>query len=482
MLVSIPLLVELLLLIGLGVILAESDKTARRVDKYRGIISRINTMQKQVIDAGTKLSFYSISHRKDSLVQFDQIYASLESSISELTDIGDRETTHRRWIMQICAIANEVVEVMDQTRDRVADMSFLDRAGLTRLPDFLLQLTNDYVNATNILVDELEKTEQISPVDVERTYRLQVTCLAIGFLTCITFIILSFIFYKQVASRLEVLMLNTQKFADGEPLLPPIAGTDEISKLDSVFHGMSKTIQESNEFRSQIIATVSHELRSPLTSLQTFLDLLAEAAYGEVNDEITKRSRLAKDQVGRLIRLLNDLLAAESVRAKGFTIQTARVDIAKISADALASVAYLASRRQIELVNEVPSLELEADADRILQVLINLISNAIKFSPRESKITLGSELSEKQIKLKVIDEGRGVPPELQEEIFNRHSQVEEGDKTKKGGAGLGLAICKAIILQHGGQIACMNNEEKGSTFWFTLPLVSERSNESKHSG
>ncbi len=474
LLVSVPLLAELVLLICLGKILADADKTARRVDRYRGIISKTAFVQKQMMDGASMLCFYPLTRKPILLTRFDHDYASLVSTLSELTDISDGERTHRQALLQICTISNEMVELMDKTRLDLHDADFLGKLSKSRALDQLFQISNDYVTATNDLAEELQRTEQISPKDVENNTRMQFFCLGVGLAICISFILLSVLFYKQIAGRLSVLLSNTKRFAEGEKLLPELPGSDEIAQLDQVFHRMSESIEESNEFRKQIIATVGHELRTPLTSLQTFLELLAGEAYGTVSEEAINRSKLAKDQVKRLIRLLNDLLAAESLRAKGFSIQTSKIDIAKVVADAIASVSYLASRRNIELSGNLRSLEIEADSDRILQVLVNLLSNSLKFSPQKSEIKISCDIEEKQIRVKVSDMGRGVPPEMQEEIFNRHAQVKESDKSKKGGAGLGLAICKAIILQHGGQIGCYNNEDAGSTFWFTLPLMQEK--------
>lgn len=470
MLVATPLLLELLLLLALGVLLAESERSAKRVDYYRRLMSSTTKLQKQLLDASSLITFYSMNKKQIMLDSFNQAYASTVKTLSDLTDAGDRDKKHKRAIMKVCAIGNEAIELLDQTRLSATDSAWIGKMSITRLPDQLLQITSDYMNVANELAMELEKTEKISPKEAEKAMVLQYACIAMAVLVAVIFIILSLLFYKQLTDKLVILMDNTKRFADGEDLHPVLAGEDEVSKLDQIFHQMSESIKESNEFRAQIIATVSHEIRTPLTALSNFLTLLGMGSYGQLSEDASSRSQLAEKQVSRLIRLLNDLLAAESLRAKGFNIVLKKIDLSDIGQQAVAAVSHLAAAKKLTLANELSSLELEADGDRILQVLINLLSNAIKFSDEGEKIIVRAELSPKEVTIMVIDRGRGVPPELQEAIFERHVQVKESDKTQKGGAGLGLAICKAIVLQHGGHIGSKNNEDKGSTFWFSLPL------------
>lgn len=121
--------------------------------------------------------------------------------------------------------------------------------------------------------------------------------------------------------------------------------------------------------------------------------------------------------------------------------------------------------------SEQSKAEIFADRDRLVQVLINLVSNAIKFSPKGGTVTLAVSEEDAGIRFNIIDQGRGVPEQLREAIFDRFKQVEEDDAKVKGGSGLGLAICKAIVERHGGTIGVDSQEGKCSTFWFRIPTI-----------
>jgi signal transduction histidine kinase len=172
--------------------------------------------------------------------------------------------------------------------------------------------------------------------------------------------------------------------------------------------------------------------------------------------------------------LINDLLDLEKLESGTILISFAPCDLAAIFADSFNAVKVFAQERSVTVrMPERCQVECTADANRIVQVLVNLISNAVKFSPPDSTVSVEFEEMEKWLKIKVIDQGRGIPPRFREAIFERFQQVEAADAQKKGGTGLGLAICKAIVEQHGGTIGVDSVEGEGSTFWFTLPYESD---------
>jgi signal transduction histidine kinase len=133
----------------------------------------------------------------------------------------------------------------------------------------------------------------------------------------------------------------------------------------------------------------------------------------------------------------------------------------------------LAQENYITLSLSSPEIQIWADSDRIIQTLVNLLNNAIKFSPQNSTVTLDAEVHEDQVLFQVKDQGRGIPENKLETIFGRFQQVDASDSRQKGGTGLGLAICRSIVQQHGGRIWVESELGKGSTFYFTLPMPLE---------
>ncbi len=170
-----------------------------------------------------------------------------------------------------------------------------------------------------------------------------------------------------------------------------------------------------------------------------------------------------------MIKLINDLLAIEKLESGLFSVSLDRIPLADVFAEAREAVAVFAGSRQV-ILNMVPtSLTVFGDEDRIVQVLVNLISNAVKFSEPGGTVSVEAAAAPGFVEVRVSDEGRGIPAQFQTAIFERFQQVDAGDAKVRGGTGLGLAISKAIVEQHKGTIGVTSREGQGSTFWFRLP-------------
>lgn len=228
---------------------------------------------------------------------------------------------------------------------------------------------------------------------------------------------------------------------------------------------------EVRNLRQSFVTMVSTELGNPLANVEQFLTRLGSGEYGETSEKIHKESVRAKDNIQRLILLLNDLFDLEKLEAGRIDIETRWCSLQSVIDKSVSAVLVFAQQHKVELEVEAVDLPLFADSNRIVQVLINFLSNAIKYSPAESRVTIAvASPQTNYLEFKVIDRGRGIPPSHINSVFERFQQVEANDAKKKGGTGLGLAICKAIIEEHGGTIGVDSDEGKGSTFWFKLPI------------
>ncbi|HEX3572336.1 MAG TPA: ATP-binding protein [Acidobacteriaceae bacterium] len=229
---------------------------------------------------------------------------------------------------------------------------------------------------------------------------------------------------------------------------------------------------EVDSVKDEFISTVSHELRTPLTSIRGALGLLP-ALVGNIDPKAQNLLRIASSNTERLIRLINDILDLERMESGRAPLKLRRCSIQDLAREAVDTMVPMAEGNglRIELVCRAPreSIYFDADPDRILQVLTNLLSNAIKFSPVGTAITVQIDSDLNSVLLKVVDRGRGIPPDKLEAVFGRFQQVEASDASKKGGTGLGLAISRSIIQQHAGAIWAQPNESgPGTTLWVQL--------------
>jgi signal transduction histidine kinase/CheY-like chemotaxis protein len=235
---------------------------------------------------------------------------------------------------------------------------------------------------------------------------------------------------------------------------------------------------ELDTLKDEFISTVSHELRTPLTSIRGALGLLSSGIIGDVDAKALNLLRIAVTNTDRLIRLINDILDLERMESGRAPLQIRRCSLRDLSQQAIETMTAMADANTVHLTLEPftvaqaaspEALFFDGDADRILQVVTNLLSNAIKFSPPASTIRIHTEATSDSILLKIVDEGRGIPPDKLDSIFDRFQQVEPSDARQKGGTGLGLAICRSIVQQHSGSIWAQRNLGPGTTLYVMLP-------------
>jgi PAS domain S-box-containing protein len=221
--------------------------------------------------------------------------------------------------------------------------------------------------------------------------------------------------------------------------------------------------------RQDLMAMVSHDIRTPLTTITGCLDFLTS---GYADSDGTRREKMlnvAQKCCNRVVALTSDLLDLDKIDSGMLQIQREQTPLQDIFDDAEDATRELADEKSIQLVVEKTDLEIYADRNRILQVMVNLVSNAIKFTPAKATVSLFAKVSGGCVRISVVDQGRGIPSELQSAVFDRFRQVESNDSSIMRGTGLGLAICKALVEAHGGRIWCTSELGKGSEFNFEIP-------------
>jgi PAS domain S-box-containing protein len=224
-----------------------------------------------------------------------------------------------------------------------------------------------------------------------------------------------------------------------------------------------------DKLKDEFISTVSHEMRTPLTSIRGALGLLSAGLVGETNPKAQNLLRIAVANSDRLVRLINDILDLERIQSGREPLNFRTVQLASIVKQAVEDIQPMATAAGVQLIHDVTQVEVTAIPDRLLQVVTNLLSNAVKFSPPSSSVSVMLRPGITGVILSVIDHGRGIPSEKLETIFGRFQQVDPTDGRQKGGSGLGLAISRSIVQQHSGRIWAERNPVRGSTFRVFLP-------------
>jgi PAS domain S-box-containing protein len=225
------------------------------------------------------------------------------------------------------------------------------------------------------------------------------------------------------------------------------------------------------KLKGEFVSTVSHELRTPLTSIRGALGLLSSGLLGPIAEKGQRMLEIAVTNTDRLVRLINDILDLERIESGKVELTRGAVDAQTVMDQAREGLQSMADQAHVRIVAEPLAGSLWGDSDRIIQTLTNLIGNAIKFSPRDTTVTLSGTAGATEFTFCVADQGRGVPDDKLDSIFQRFNQVDASDSRNRGGSGLGLAISQSIVTAHGGRIWAEKNEPAGTRLQFTIPLA-----------
>jgi signal transduction histidine kinase len=232
-----------------------------------------------------------------------------------------------------------------------------------------------------------------------------------------------------------------------------------------------RKLRDLDRVRDQFISTVSHELRTPLTSIRGWIDLLLEEPERLEADQLDAIQRIDRN-TSRLGRLLDDLLDLTRADAGALSIRREHVDLADLTRDGVAALASGARSGMLGVRASVPaSVPVLGDAERLAQVIDNLCSNAVKYTPDGGTIAIELEARAGQAELRVVDNGIGIPIGERDLLFERFFRASTATESDIPGSGLGLAISKAIIERHGGTIAVGDGEDGGTAFVVRLPLA-----------
>ena len=300
--------------------------------------------------------------------------------------------------------------------------------------------------------------------------------------------LVSFFIYRSISKPLAHLTEGTRAIAEGKFFYRlDTSRNDEFSQLARDFNAMTRRLDELDRMKKDFVAHVSHELKSPLASMRETIELLLDEIPGSLNEKQRRLLELNRQSGTRLTALIGNLLDLSRTEAGVMEYELKSHDLVALTRDVVEETELQARERDIKILTSFPEtpVETECDGDRIIQVLINILTNAVKFSPKSSEIQVrveaihglpenlpasvhpeivGSDHNERFALITVSDRGPGIPYTDREKIFEKFYQAEHGKKAPGQGAGLGLAICRAIMQAHRGAIWAEDNPGGGIRF------------------
>lgn len=252
-----------------------------------------------------------------------------------------------------------------------------------------------------------------------------------------------------------------------------ITTRDELGELAREFNVMAAKLQELDQLKQDFVSNVTHELRSPLTSLRGYVELLLREGAGPINEEQREFLIVIKNNSLRLARFIDNLLDVAKIEAGKIELHPERIRLQDLALEMTVVFRPIAQEKHVEFRTEIPPhfLPIQADADKLLEVLTNLLSNAFKFTSPQGRVTLSAAEENGGVHIQVKDTGIGIPHESLGIIFNKFEQVKptQGLARKTKGSGLGLTIVKGIVEAHGGRVWIESQLNVGTTAHVFLP-------------
>ncbi len=357
---------------------------------------------------------------------------------------------------------------MDALKNRLA--LYLEIASIVLLISLLAALVVSAVFRKSVAEPIVRLAAIAREVSLNRTYELRVP--QVSGHGEISVLIDSF---NQMMAQIEKGKTSLQKAHDElelrveERTAELVATQKEVEAYSQSVLRAKEDIERASKFKDQFLSTMSHELRTPLNAVLGFSELLADVRYGPLSERQARYVNHIHSSGQHLLRLINDILDLSKIEAGRLQLTIEDIPVDLCFTEVCESLQPLVEKNSHQLIRQAPrGLMARADGMRFKQMLMNLLGNAIKFTPKGGKIELAARQEGEMVRIEVRDSGPGIPPEEQQRIFESFHRMRQSDKAAEG-TGLGLAITRRLVELHGGELNVDSRPGEGSCFYFTIP-------------
>ncbi|MBX9666244.1 MAG: HAMP domain-containing histidine kinase [Candidatus Obscuribacterales bacterium] len=480
-LLAVPLSGEVLLVSSLLGQNAEIERESQRMVQAKAMNQSLFFVQSSYLNGIALMYKVSMSGSYQDLIEFNRLIdrlPRLNKMVRRQAQVCGIE--HSKPIERLEVVSREVQSKLQCIQQAALNSSDIaaDLSELSKEFDRSRPLLRMCLDALSELMDwqwRLQKDSERRQVQLHNA--VTSTLIWGGMLNLVLVVLLAVWLNRVTISRLKCIMANVKRIGLELPLVHTAMGNDEISELDRILHQVSRSLLDAREKEREAEATreafysmVTRELRVPLNAVIAGILRVAAGTLGLVSEKANKTLRLAAENSQRALQLINDFLDLRTLDEKSFELKLGEVDACELIDSCIQTVLPQALEKKITLSNNASSYVITADKVNLGRVLTNLLTNAIKFSPHNSEITVRLSTEAGVARFEIYDQGSGIPADRKDDVFARFKQLP-GDHVQQG-TGLGLAICKLLVEQHGGSIGVKDNTPQGSVFYFTLPLES----------
>jgi signal transduction histidine kinase len=447
-----------------------------------GFSLTIYSLIRQSIDENNKNSFANEVSKSQSELSFFMLEYIKTGDASPLKEYKQKFSNHRLFLInnplntpQERALFSKIFALNNQIGQIFFEIDLLESTGEENL-DFLFQIEelNNEIFQLSFQLSELIRFNFNKNLS-----RYLVISQIFSYSALLLILIYSILLFKSISTPFTELKrvisdLKNKKFSSKVNF----ERNDEFREIGESFNStlaaLSKMEEEHDQIdkvKTEFLSITSHELRSPMTPMQAQLQMLLTGYYGALNFKQSESIEIVYRNARRLDNIIQDFLEISRIEAARLKFNFIKTSLEPHILNLVKEMKGFMANKNIKIETEISNLPvMEVDPDRIIQVLRNLVNNAIKFSPSNSTITISASLNDQMVEIKVQDQGVGIAQEDQNKIFEPFFQAEQSIYSHKGGTGLGLAIAKGIIESQKGNISLKSALKKGTTFTFTVPL------------
>jgi signal transduction histidine kinase len=476
LLVLVPLTFEFAFFGAFAYLQFRTERFAEYAEKSRAISSDINAVNRIFYAAAIVILRPDVSSVSEIQGGMPRLVNLLKVRINNLSQMTADDREQHESVQRVVLLINTGLHMLNHSQNAVTVDEASLQAGWSQEPlKFVSRIIKELRNIE-------EKEEQLEAKYRDHWHRwkeFQSELLVGGLVASIVLtLVVTQLVYSWVIKRLSIIASNTKHLMDNAPLEARLKGEDEISLVDNSFHDMAERLADSQRkeraaeaMRRDFVSMMSHDLKTPLASQKFFLSTLADGE--QPHEQVKEQASLLESDMDRLLNMINNLLDFEKMDSGKLRVSVRAVSFDHVLQRSIAATSGLYKAKQLSVVcNTTPDIFVKADEERLVQVIVNLLSNAAKFSPRGTTITISTKKLPEFWEIRVSDQGPGIDPRLASKVFDRFEQADTDRNPALTGSGLGLHICKSLIEAQGGTIGLALAPRGGTSVWIRLESAS----------
>ena len=473
LLVLIPLLIQNCFLLDINHQLISMERLAKLSRKYSDIATYMRIVQMDLVRAAAAQGIFLITDNEKSRALALNAYKQANEGWEIISQLSKDDPDWLSINKRIKALRfQKTDEILRLKRTDPPDqiMEVLNRTGEIKFETdegrILHEKFERLYNKNSELVEEMQAKQ------AKANEFLSQMLIWIIFGNLVMALGVLVLFTTSLNRRLQILVGNAAHLGRRKNLVQHIKGSDEFAYLDLILHQAKNQLDIASSQRAEMMVSLADGMRQPLQKAIAHLNQFSAEEGSALSERGRTQLQRAEGNISRVLKLVDDLLTMETLETGRIDLELSDCNIKAVADDAISTVSSLARMKGITLLNSCTDKFIKADRARIAQVLINFLSNAIKFSPQNTTITLSNLESNNVQRICVTDQGPGMDAETKARVFEKFFQAQTEEK--KQGFGLGLAICSLIVDSHYGQLGVESEPGKGSTFWFEIPAQEQK--------